>query len=144
MRSIFQEFKPALFFLGKFLLAYFIGNLLYGFFIQAFTTTADPMTREVAYQTAWCLNASHIDATVDANTSVVAMLHKGAIVLDVFEGCNGLNVMIVFLAFVVAYKGPWKRTLWFVPLGIAIIHIMNIVRLFLLYRIALFEPNFFY
>ena len=40
--------------------------------------------------------------------------------------------MILFAAFVVAFTGKWLRTLVFIVLGSAIIHLLNIVRIVLL------------
>jgi hypothetical protein len=52
-----KEFKPTIFFVGKFLGIYLIGNLLYGFFITSYYPTADPVTSWVTHQTAAILNA---------------------------------------------------------------------------------------
>jgi len=46
----------------------------------------------------------------------------------VIEGCNGLSVMILFLAFVLAF-GPWSsRKGKFVVWGLLAIHAFNVIR----------------
>lgn len=42
--------------------------------------------------------------------------------------CNGLVLYALFAGFVLAFQGPVKRMLWFIPLGIALIWAINIVR----------------
>jgi exosortase/archaeosortase family protein len=48
------------------------------------------------------------------------------------DGCTGLKQFIqVFLLFLI-YPGPWKHKAWFIPTGILVMHITNIVRITLL------------
>src|SRR5690606_13614025 len=56
----------------------------------------------------------------------------GKYAVSIEEGCNGINIIILFLAFVIAYGGKLKNMLIFIPLGIIFIHIANISRLFAL------------
>ncbi|MNY08272.1 hypothetical protein D3C86_1411170 [compost metagenome] len=49
-----------------------------------------------------------------------------------------MSVMILFVAFVIAFKGKWKHTVLFVLAGILIIHVLNILRIALL-AIALYH-----
>jgi len=42
--------------------------------------------------------------------------------------------------FVLAYPGHQKNKLWFVPLGILLIHILNIIRVISLAIIAYYSP----
>jgi len=48
--------------------------------------------------------------------------------VKVIEGCNGLAVMIMFLAFLLGFPGPWKQKAWFIPAGLLVIHLFNIAR----------------
>ena len=42
--------------------------------------------------------------------------------------CNGLKLFSIFATFIIAFPGGWKKKLWFIPLGIVIIHLLNILR----------------
>lgn len=44
------------------------------------------------------------------------------------EPCNGFALFILFLAFIVAFPGPVKHKLWFIPAGIIAIHLINALR----------------
>jgi exosortase family protein XrtF len=37
--------------------------------------------------------------------------------------------MILFVAFLLAFKAPLKNYLWFIPLGLFILHVSNIIRI---------------
>jgi exosortase family protein XrtF len=136
--DLLKEFKPALLFLGKFVLIYVVGNILYGVFIEAYGESPDPVTIFVTKQTATVLNLlnSEVSSTVNPNGPTVFLNHDGDVVISVFEGCNGINVIIVFVAFLIAFGGRKQMLLWFIPLGILTIHILNLFRLGLLYELA--------
>lgn len=50
--------------------------------------------------------------------------------------CNGITLMFLFAIFVIAYPGNIKNKLWYVPLGIVIVHTINIIRIIALALIA--------
>jgi exosortase family protein XrtF len=140
-----KEFKPAILFVAKFLAFYLIGNLLYGFFITAYEPKADPATEWVTHQTATILNI--LDAPVvsyaKSNKPMVIIKHIKP-VIGVFEGCNGLNVIIVFLSFVLAFGPLNKKLIWFIPAGLLLIHVSNLFRIGLLFFISKDYPHHLY
>jgi exosortase family protein XrtF len=48
------------------------------------------------------------------------------------NGCNGLVLMYLFAAFIIAFPGPFRSKLWYVPLGVFAIYWVNIIRIALL------------
>lgn len=145
--SLLKEFKPALVFLGKFLVLYFVGNILYGLYVEAYDQEPDGITGLVTAQTSGLLNASgHETAYWDApGMPKIALSEAGGVVLYVFEGCNGVNVMIVFAAFLFAFGGPAKAMAIFLPLGLIVIHLFNLLRISLLFSLALnYATQFYY
>lgn len=140
------EFKPTILFLVKFIGIYLAGNLIYGTYITAFEPHPDPATRTVTQQSGLVLESlgwpnDVMDSQRKATTS---MHYRSKPVLDVYEGCNGLNVMVVFLSFVAAFGAIKKDVLWFMPIGILIIHIANIGRIVLLFLVGLYFPEKMY
>lgn len=57
-----------------------------------------------------------------------AITYEGRHILRIESACNGLVLMMLFAGFIIAFPGPWKHKLWFIPLGIVIIHVVNILR----------------
>lgn len=142
-----REFRPAFLFLGKFLGIYLAGNVLYGWYIESYDSRrADAVTRLATEQTSWVLNAfgEHTSCTLDTTRPTVSLENAGDRVLNVYEGCNGINVMIVFAAFVVAFGGPPRYLVWFLLAGVVVIHLANIGRISLLYHTALSFRAYFY
>lgn len=48
------------------------------------------------------------------------------------SSCNGLEPIMLFLIFILAYPGRIINKIWFIPVGIIIIHTVNIMRNYLL------------
>jgi exosortase family protein XrtF len=58
------------------------------------------------------------------------------------DPCNGITLFALFTGFVIAYPGPVKRKIWFIPLGLFAIHIVNILRIVALAFITLYAPSY--
>lgn len=76
----------------------------------------------------------------DSQASVKLYL-ENKYVARIVEGCNAISVMILFAAFVVAFKGKIKHTIAFILFGIVLIHILNVVRIVLLSIALLHHPE---
>jgi exosortase family protein XrtF len=141
-----KEFRPALMFLAKFLAIYFLGNIIYGIYIESFNDRPDAITRSVTRQTVITLNVLGYQTRMEDHPSnpKVRLKQNERNVLNVFEGCNGINVMIVFVAFLFAFGGPLKKMMIFLPIGLLIIHLANLLRISLLFDLALHNQKHFY
>jgi exosortase family protein XrtF len=141
-----KEFIPAFRFLATFLGLYLGLNLLYGWWITSYRGEADWATHLVTNQTSFILNVfgEQTSTQPKEGTPTVLILKESKIILSVFEGCNGINVMIVFFSFLFAYRGSWKSLAWFLPLGLFLIHVANLVRVVLLFYIAEYWQHYFY
>lgn len=56
------------------------------------------------------------------------------------EPCNGIKIFGLFAIFILCFKGNIKNKVWFITLGIVIIHILNIIRIAILSYIAAVNP----
>jgi exosortase family protein XrtF len=53
---------------------------------------------------------------------------QGGHLLWIGDPCNGVGLFAVYLIFLIAYPGPWEHKLWFAPLGLLTIHLINALR----------------
>ncbi|WP_201977139.1 exosortase X [Hymenobacter rubidus] len=74
------------------------------------------------------LRAMGFHAAVDS-TKANLVLMNGQPSVIMFGPCNGLVLYVLFMGFVLAFPGPWLRKLWFIPLGIALIWGLNVLRI---------------
>lgn len=56
------------------------------------------------------------------------------------EPCNGIKVFGVFTIFIIAFKGKIINKIWFIPLGILILHVLNILRISVLTYLSATNP----
>ena len=53
---------------------------------------------------------------------------QGGSHLWIGDACDGVSLFVVFSIFIVAFPGPWRAKVWFIPLGIMVIHALNAIR----------------
>ncbi|MBK8497432.1 MAG: hypothetical protein IPL52_01115 [Flavobacteriales bacterium] len=61
---------------------------------------------------------------------------QGGSLLWIGDSCNGLALFAVFTVFMVAYPGPLVRKLWFIPMGLLSIHLLNVARIMVLCHVV--------
>lgn len=55
--------------------------------------------------------------------------------------CNGLSLFALFAGFIIIFPGKWLYKVIYIPIGIFIIHAINIIRLVGLALVAFFNPD---
>ena len=144
--KLIKEFWPALKFLLTFIGVYFAGNLMYGAFIEFVQPSPDLFTRAIAEQTRWVLHLFNEPVSTQINKvgPTVFLNRESNAVLNIYEGCNGVNVFIVFVAFLLAFSGQTKTKVAFIAIGCFLINLSNIIRIALLYFVSLHYQTYFY
>ncbi len=61
--------------------------------------------------------------------------------LQIGAPCDGLVLFALFAVFILAFPGPARRKLWFIPAGIGLIHLANLVRVVSLVIIQFNRPE---
>jgi exosortase family protein XrtF len=137
LKKYWIQYKPFLVFLFKFLLVYLVLSLTYQYYLSLFSSdykSPDDFTVLVSNQSAKLLNILNFDAflSFEFDEPFARMSIDGKYVARVVEGCNAMSVMILFVSFVIAFKGRFFKTLIFSSIGVLIIHLLNILRIALL------------
>jgi len=136
LRNILQENKKVLGFLLRFLLSFGVLSLAYAFWVDSFGTEADSFSWFVGRNLQLLFGAENLQLEQILGHAAIAVDYKGSSAVSLYEGCNGMAVMILFFAFVFAYKGRGKDLAWFVPFGLVVIHLFNLARLAILIQLA--------
>ncbi len=134
MVAYLVKYKPFLLFLAKFLLTYAVLTLAYQIYLTQFSKAdfeVDSFTRSVARQTKGLIGIwdSRVSIAPHPEQASIKLLYRGQFIARVVEGCNALSVMILFVAFVVAFTGKFRTTLVFIAGGMALIHVLNVFRI---------------
>lgn len=143
LKNLFLTYKPFLVFLLKFFLSYLILSFIYQYYLSSFDKAnfeVDSFTQSVAQQTRWITEKFNVEAALEPHfeQASVKFIINGTYVSRIVEGCNALAVMILFIAFVIAFKGKVKKTIAFIGLGVLAIHVLNVLRISLI-SIAIYK-----
>jgi exosortase family protein XrtF len=60
------------------------------------------------------------------------------------DPCNGFSLFALFVIFMITYPGPWRHKLWFTPVGLVLIHGINVVRIAALAILVKVKPEWLY
>src|SRR5436305_1539405 len=63
--------------------------------------------------------------------------------VNIRNGCNGVEAMLIFLAAVLAFPASWKSRLAGLGLGIAAIQVVNLIRVVVLFLTGVYFPKIF-
>jgi exosortase H (IPTLxxWG-CTERM-specific) len=63
--------------------------------------------------------------------------------VNIRNGCNGIEAMLIFLSAVLAFPAPWRSRLAGLAMGIAAIQAINLVRVVSLYLTGAYLPRIF-
>lgn len=143
MREYFVKYKPFLLFLGKFLLTYALLTFVYQSYLNQYdkaTFEVDGFTQSVAFQTQKVLSVFNPDVAITPHLeqASIKLYYNYHFVARIVEGCNALSVIILFVAFVVAFKGKIRTTIVFIIGGSLLVHVLNIARIAIL-AVALYH-----
>jgi exosortase/archaeosortase family protein len=126
--SRWARYGPVLRFLTKAVAIYGAWYVLYDLWLLPDGRLDAWVSQTAAYVTGVALSGVGLDVAVDGRTVQIA--HTSGV--RIVNGCNGLATIGAFIGFIVAYPGKTKRRLWFIPLGIAVIFLANVARVFVL------------
>lgn len=143
-----NKYKNITVFLIKFFGTYFLLFAIYAAYLNSSQVKdtsfkSSSLTTQVANQTVSLLNAFGYNVTsVQHNKEMsIKLLVGDTYTARVIEGCNSMSIIILFIAFVVAFAGPKKATIVYVLVGSLIIYIINILRIAFLTMMLYKYPN---
>jgi exosortase family protein XrtF len=149
VKKYLLQYKPFLIFLAKFIVTYSVLTASYQYYLNHFSgenREPDPFTIMVSDQSKWVVSQLGYETKtyIKLNDAFTRFYVDNKYVARVVEGCNALSVMILFIAFIIAFKGKVWHTLGFSFFGIFIIHVLNIVRIALFVIGLRYFPEFKY
>ncbi|MDC8003050.1 exosortase family protein XrtF [Aureisphaera galaxeae] len=143
MKDIFHRYKSVIRFVVLFLGTYLVLTFLYSWYLQSAKGGEYPpdfITHLVAKQSSDVLNGLGYEANVTpaADQPMMKLFVNDTYLAKIIEGCNAVSIIILFIAFIVAFAHKWKKTLLFILGGTVLIYGINIVRIAIL-AIALYK-----
>ena len=72
-----------------------------------------------------------------------SMLRSPRFAVNIRNGCNGVEAMVILLAAIVAFPAPWKARLVGLAAGAVAIQVVNLLRVVALFLTGAYLPRFF-
>ncbi len=98
----------------------------------------NPYTTFVAHESKAALNLFGEHATVTGQ-----VLSSPRYSVAIFNGCNGLEAILIFVAGIVAFPAPWQRKVLGALVGFVAIQAFNVIRVVSLFYIGIYRPAWF-
>lgn len=132
-----RKYKSVLRFILTFLGTYLLLTLGYLWYLKrdfAPEHYPDYLTQKVALHSKWLIQALGFTSKIEphAAEASVKLFVEDQFLVRVVEGCNGASVVILFVAFVLAFADKLKSTLVFLVVGSIAIYIINVLRIALI------------
>ncbi|QDO92781.1 exosortase family protein XrtF [Formosa sediminum] len=137
MKTLFKTYKPVIRFVFTFLTVYFVLALGYKWYLdgsKASSYQPDFVTYQVAYQSQALLNIFGFKSNIalQEGEEWVRFYFNNTYVIRVIEGCNAISVIVLFIAFIVAFASTIKKTILYILAGAALIYAVNVLRIALI------------
>ncbi len=149
--------KPIRVFIFKVILISLLWKCLYVFALYESKILDEPLTEYVGQNSAWVLNKLSNSNLFNAKLLFTKSQFEGQIlegksshifygkrlVMFIADPCNGLELLVLYLIFIIALPATLQRKLFFAVVGVIIIHCVNIVRCVGLVALLLHYDEYF-
>ncbi len=96
------------------------------------------LAHQVFLPSAWIVeNILQYDITTRDNTLFFG--NTGYVAVE--GSCSGLKQFYQWTVLMLLFPGPWLKKLWYIPLGLLVIHIVNILRIVILSVVVVYWPQ---
>ena len=125
-------------------IAYMIWLLLYYFVIKEYTNWDFWINYNIVDMSKMIFSWFDVQTHIEFDNGMVILLLDAGNYRGIWVGdeCNGFKLFSIFIIFILAFPGPIKKKLWFIPLGLLMIHLANIIRVIALILINNYYPQY--
>lgn len=64
--------------------------------------------------------------------------------ITINQSCAGDKQILQFMLLLMIYPGSWRKKLWYIPMGMFLIHCTNILRIVLLSLVSVYRPEWWH
>lgn len=101
-------------------------------------TVIEPFTAGVAKVSGVTLDLIGQDITMQGT-----IIQGADFAVNIRNGCNGVETMLIFISAVLAFPAAWSARLWGLVLGVFAIQVVNLLRVVALYLTGVYVPRLF-
>ena len=157
LKSLIKEIPlPIRLFLGKALLFFIAWKIIYNVFLYDSKYLDKPLSTHVADCSVLVLNNlsmggfvakremdSYIFEGGKTTHEISVIYHNNQRVLSIANVCNGLELMVLYIGFIICMPSAFKRKVIYIVLGVIILDFVNILRCIGLIYLREYYHNYF-
>lgn len=99
----------------------------------------DLLKENLVFFSRWVLGLMGYNVEQMGNNIVKVVGYGG---VGIGNYCLAVELFVLFVALVASYPAPTKTKLWFIPLGLLSIHLLNVVRVIALNLLTVYAPEY--
>jgi len=99
------------------------------------------LTDLVYHNAVWAL--SHLTGYEFTTSEEQHTIYIAGGYVGINHSCSGFKQFLQWIVLMVLYPGPWKQKLWYIPLGLVVVHLVNLLRIFGLSIQLFYYPQYF-
>ena len=137
LKDLIKKYRSVIKFIVVFLAVYGILTVAYKLYLDKSSgekNYPDYFTHLVSVQSKALLNTIGYETQMNPhpNEPSIKIIVRDKYVARVVEGCNSISIIILFIAFLVAFSGRPKVTFFYALAGSVLIYTVNLVRIVIL------------
>ncbi len=119
------------------------------FALDFISRSANWLAYQVFLQSSWFLDVTGVNVTAFDELTIADVVRKNVFIcaensgfVYVNHSCSGLKQFYQWFFLMLLYPGPWKHKLWFFPMGILIVHLVNVFRIVGMVFVTMYLPQY--
>ncbi|MDA0728153.1 MAG: archaeosortase/exosortase family protein [Bacteroidetes bacterium] len=123
-------------------LGYVVWYACYSYWLRPGTLLDEYVIHSMVLSSEWVMTTLGWDALPPAQEGLrhsLGMAGTGGVIIG--DPCDGVVLFALFALFMVAFPGPVRHKLWFIPVGVLLLHGANIARVVALLYIQWWAPG---
>lgn len=129
-------------FITKAVLLYIIWFVILDSFVSQDGIVNVWLNKRVATDASYILDLFGLNGGTNPGIHQTKVMINGVSMVGIGNPCNGLELFALFAGFIICFPGNVKTKLWFIPIGIIIIHFVNVLRAVALAFIQFKAPEY--
>lgn len=115
-------------------------GIRYGFARGVFEPLEEFLTTQVFLQSQWFIRQI---CSIETYAIGKVLFFSNHTHITINIGCSGFKQILHFAVLFMVFPGPWQKKLWFIPLGLLGIHLINVSRIVGLSLLLQEKPEYF-
>ena len=109
------------------------------FLLESYNSFSLLVIEMILHNCAFLLDLFQYNVETDSVNRILRLKNTSGVVIG--GACIGFEVTALFTALIISFKGPLTKKIWFIPFGVLIIYILNLIRICALALLVTINPE---